>query len=361
VETIFQPFRQAEAPGTKKSAEGAGLGLSIAQGIVQAMGGSLELGSTSPQGTTFIVKLTLPRADLTDLPGADGQASDTAALPLLPTDVRILVVEDTTANQVVMDAMLAELGLEARNAFTATEAEETLAHWDPDCILLDLELPDAQGLELAQVWRTRYESSGQSCPVLIAVTAHVTQEHRQASEAAGFDGFLSKPLSLNALGTALSRHFPLDAGTLPTTTEEPSLTKTIPASPKDLKPAALGYPAPLREKLARLYLDQWLDLLRELNQAREAGDCEKVVFCVHRLKGIVANFAPNPAHRILSELDRDDLQLESAATQSGCSRLTRLRAPPRPRRGSGGGRQRRALGGRPCRRARDRSAAVSSR
>lgn len=309
-DSIFNPFRQADRPGQKKSTEGVGLGLSIAKAITQAMGGSLELGETSAEGTTFVMRLTLPKTDPSDYPPADHRPNVANQLPAFPEDLRILVVEDTAANQVVMDAMLAELGLRGRNVFTAAEAEATLAHWHPDCVLLDLELPDARGLELARRWRERYEAAPQGCPVLIAVTAHATAGHREACEAAGFDGFLTKPLSLASLASGLEAHFREAA------TQVGQSTTAVESSD-----SISEYPPALQEKLARIYLDQWSELLEELTRAIAENDRDKVVFYAHRLKGMVANFAAGPAQATLSAVDREDLDLDSATTHADLARL----------------------------------------
>jgi len=314
-QSIFNPFRQADRPGQKKSTEGVGLGLSIARAITQAMGGSLELGETNSEGTTFVIRLTLPKTDPSDPPLADNRPLAANQLPAFPADLRILVVEDTAANQVVMDAMLAELGLRGRNVFTAAEAEATLAHWHPDCVLLDLELPDGRGLELARRWRERYETAAQGCPVLIAVTAHATAGHREACEAAGFDGFLTKPLSLASLAGGLDAHFRQAATQEGQTTTEQS---TVPVESSD---SISGYPPALQEKLARIHLDQWKDLLKELTRAAAENNRDKVVFYAHRLKGMVANFVASPAQATLSALDREDLVLDLATTQAELERL----------------------------------------
>lgn len=314
-ELIFNPFRQADRPSQKKSTEGVGLGLSIAKAITQAMGGSLELGQTSDEGTTFVMRLTLHKTAPSDHLLADTRTSPANQLPAFSADLRILVVEDTAANQVVLDAMLAELGLRGRNVFTAAEAEATLAHWHPDCILLDLELPDARGLELVRRWQARYEPGSQECPVLIAVTAHATAGHREACEAAGFDGFLTKPLSLSSLASGLEAHFRQ-------TDREVGQSATVESSDKAESSDAISeYPPALQEKLARIYLDQWSELLEVLTRATAENNRDKVAFYAHRLKGMVANFSGSPAQATLSALDQDDLALDSLNTRADLERL----------------------------------------
>ncbi|MEX2357970.1 MAG: ATP-binding protein [Pirellulaceae bacterium] len=314
-QSIFNPFRQADRPSQKRSTEGVGLGLSIARAITQAMGGSLELGQTSPEGTTFVMRLTLSKTEPGKHAFLDTRPSDATHLPEFPADLRILVVEDTAANQVVMDAMLAELGLRGRNVFTAAEAEETLTHWHPDCVLLDLELPDARGLELARRWRERYEAAPQGCPVLIAVTAHATAGHREACEAAGFDGFLTKPLSLASLVGGLHVHFSMAANEVGQRDAPESAAQVESSS------SISEYPPALQEKLARIYLDQWSELLAELTRAAADNDRDQVVFYAHRLKGMVANFEAGPAQATLADVDRDDLVLDSPTTQADLERL----------------------------------------
>ncbi|WP_051881591.1 hybrid sensor histidine kinase/response regulator [Parvularcula oceani] len=116
----------------------------------------------------------------------------------------IIVAEDNVVNQMVIKTMLAGLGAEVRLANTGLEALEAYRQQKPDLILMDVSMPEMDGLEATRELRKIEGGSGASpCPV-IAATAHVMDEDRAACLAAGMDGIVNKPIKKDALKGVLA-------------------------------------------------------------------------------------------------------------------------------------------------------------
>lgn len=189
---LFQPFDQAHGEIARRFG-GTGLGLALAREIVVLQGGSLEVASAGAnQGSTFTLRLPLSAA---------------SAQPAVSTAVpdwrgrRFLYIEDVASNQEIMALLLTETGVQLDTARTGAEG---LAAWladPPDLVLLDLQLPDTDGLTLA---RTALAQLPQSrC---LAVSAQVSETTRQACAATGMLGFLSKPLDAAVCFAEMARH-----------------------------------------------------------------------------------------------------------------------------------------------------------
>jgi signal transduction histidine kinase/CheY-like chemotaxis protein len=139
--------------------------------------------------------------------GSFAKAADSAAVPERPFDAQslsILLVEDNDANRRVVRMMLAELGLEVDEASSGTEAVERARQRQYDLILMDVQMPDIDGLEATRRIRALRQSSGhadvrESPPFILALTANVMESDEARCREAGMNGFLAKPLRLSTL------------------------------------------------------------------------------------------------------------------------------------------------------------------
>jgi len=104
---------------------------------------------------------------------------------------RILVVDDNPSNLKLVEFLLASEKHEVRSAVDAASAMRTLEHFDPDLILMDLQLPDVDGLELTR----RLKAAGPTAHIpIVAVTAYAMKGDEQRAREAGVDGYVSKPI-----------------------------------------------------------------------------------------------------------------------------------------------------------------------
>ncbi|KAB7772163.1 hybrid sensor histidine kinase/response regulator [Xanthomonas maliensis] len=191
---LFQRFEQGESARSGSRYGGSGLGLAICQELTVAMRGKIRLRSKLGVGTQFVVELPLPREQArppTDAPAVAG--------PNLPP-LRILLVEDDPTVAEVLSGLLATRGHRVVHAAHALAALSEVVEGGFDVALLDLDLPGLDGFALASQLR----GLGHAFP-LLAVTARADADAEAQARAAGFDGFLRKPVTGELLIEAIAQ------------------------------------------------------------------------------------------------------------------------------------------------------------
>lgn len=174
---------------------GSGLGLSIVKKIVDLMGGTIEAESKLRQGTTFRMILTLPVAEEGSAQCIE-EAQEPARLPERGVDV--LVAEDNALNYEVVAEQLAPYGVRCHRAENGRDCVQQFAASQPDeidAILMDMQMPEMNGLEATAAIRGMARSDAQRIPI-IALTANAYQEDAQKCLDAGMNVHLSKPINM---------------------------------------------------------------------------------------------------------------------------------------------------------------------
>jgi signal transduction histidine kinase/ActR/RegA family two-component response regulator len=194
---LFTPFEQADA-STARRFGGTGLGLAISKRLVDLMDGTLQAASEPGRGSTFVVQLPLREAAAPL--AAPVQAAPVPASPGV-SPLRLLVAEDNPVNQRVTQRMLKRLGYAADLVENGREALDAVERCDYDVVLMDVQMPELDGLEATRRLRARPEDR----LWIIALTAHALDEDRRQCLAAGMNDFLSKPIQLADLSAALAR------------------------------------------------------------------------------------------------------------------------------------------------------------
>ncbi|KAA0875714.1 response regulator [Nitrincola tapanii] len=216
---LFSTFTQADA-STSRRYGGSGLGLAICKRIVEQMRGEIGFFSTPEVGSRFFFKLPL-EAVLAAEPESSFSTPLAAQTPMTEHKIaeafslsepetpearvlRILVVEDNRVNQQVALGLLRKLGHEADVANDGLEGLEKLKSQTYDLVLMDMQMPNMDGLEATRALRKLPGNIAQ-IPV-IALTANAMAEDREACLAAGMNDFLAKPVRKEALEASLSKY-----------------------------------------------------------------------------------------------------------------------------------------------------------
>ena len=196
---MFEPFTQVDGSLSRKY-KGVGIGLGIVRQLARLMGGSVCMDSTEGQGTTFYVTL---RCGLPPRPQAVPVRPSPPCSPL-PPGLRVLVAEDDPVNLFAATRFLERLGCSATGAPDGRKALALLAAGDFDCILMDVQMPDMDGLEATRAIRSSQELGRKSRIPIVAMTAHAMPGDREQFLAAGMDGYIAKPVDMDELARVLA-------------------------------------------------------------------------------------------------------------------------------------------------------------
>jgi CheY-like chemotaxis protein len=198
----FDRFTQSDASATR-SHEGAGLGLSIAKGIVDAMDGAITLASEEGAGTTVTIDLPLPAAKPSLITVEPGPVEPPASDRPVRRRSRILIAEDNEMNRSTIEAMLDDGRFQLTFAASGTEALELASKEAFDLMILDIQMPGCSGDEVLKTVREA-QKGGAPTPA-IACTANAYEAQRDAYRAAGFDSVVTKPIDLTKLEAEVAR------------------------------------------------------------------------------------------------------------------------------------------------------------
>ena len=268
---MFQRFSQADASSTRRFG-GTGLGLYISRQLVELLGGSVKLQSLEGVGTRVDVTVATGPIDDSDLcDEACVQQRDVCSLvaqepPRLGG--RVLLAEDSTDNQRLVSMCIKRTGAEVDVAENGRVAVEKALAGDYDLVLMDMQMPDMDGIEATQWLR----KAGYDTPI-VALTANVMKEERDRYTSAGCDAFLSKPIETVIFYQILACYLPYaptgDAGG----TYGPGLE----------------FDADLFE-LAEDFIESLPGRLQSMRHASEQEDWQDLADEAHKLKGIAGSF-----------------------------------------------------------------------
>lgn len=302
LESIFEAFSQA----TQSVSTGTGLGLSISQALVEGMGGTIEVQSKVGAGTTFTVRVP---AEVTNEAPSQNPSQVLDRNFALRYPQHILIAEDHPVNQRVLTALLDRLGFGAdtvdvvEDGLAAVKAAQQRPY---DLIFMDVQMPKLDGLAAARQIIDALDPATR--PRIIALTANARHEDRAEAIAAGMDGYVAKPVTMDALVGALS-------GDL-------SMSQTSSASNDSdvIDHERLDSLAQVGDDFLRQLIDTYLtggeQLIDVTETAVSEGRAHDVEAALHRLKGSSATVGANRLASLCeTPLDLEGLTLHDLRTE----------------------------------------------
>ena len=202
---LFTDFAQADASISRRFG-GTGLGLAISRRIIEQMGGTIGVTSAPGEGSTFRFTLVLPWSEgrIEDQNAGRNESDDLKSrIAGLDRPLKVLVAEDDAVNRMVVSKMLGEFDVELKVVTDGLEAVQAVSEGDFDLVLMDVRMPDMDGLTATAAIR---KQGGRFARLpIIALTANAFPEDVKICREAGMSDFLAKPLRKPALVTALLR------------------------------------------------------------------------------------------------------------------------------------------------------------
>lgn len=197
---IFEQFSQADSSTTARFG-GTGLGLAIVQKICDEIGGTITVKSSLGSGSAFLVRFPVKvlKEKKTEKAVEVGVASFSG---------HVLVVDDNQVNRLVAKKFLNNLGLSVDVAKDGVEAVRLFQHSNYDLVLMDVRMPNLDGLDATREIRVFEERKNAARVPIVGLSVNALEEHKLAGLEAGMDGYLSKPLKKHALALELEEKLP---------------------------------------------------------------------------------------------------------------------------------------------------------
>jgi CheY-like chemotaxis protein/HPt (histidine-containing phosphotransfer) domain-containing protein len=337
---IFESFTQLDASNTRKHG-GTGLGLSIASQLVSMMGGHLQVQSDLGLGSRFSFDIYLPVSS--DDPAADNTyPSQTMPMEFEQLNahanrfsgLNVLLAEDHHVNEILMSQMLLVFGCSIAIAHNGLEAVAAWRRGGIDLILMDVQMPELNGLDATMEIRN-LEAGRQHHTPIVAVTANAMAGDREQCLAAGMDDYVPKPVNpavlIQAMANALKISQGQDGDRSGTSIVRPP-TKTVVIAPTRVQPDApapdkvaitptrtplnqgpaldldklrhrMGNDAQALSQLAAAMRNDMSIHLKGLEEAFENEDRSSACMHAHSLKGSLASMTAQKAANLSNGLE----------------------------------------------------------
>lgn len=296
---LFDAFTQAS--GGLSSKGGTGLGLAISKRLVEAMGGEIHLESSLGEGSRFWFSVPLQL-------GQEVEQQDTVTN--CKVTARVLLIEDNPVNCMVAEGFLASMGHQVMTAVDGKSAKSDFEQHSFDIVLMDINLPDCDGIALlGELKQIETDSSNRMPTPMIAVSAHVYNEEVESYIAAGFDGYLPKPLDKDALSQMIQNSLEGKSLLLEQNdchkedTSVRQVNQTI-IDPKIViaDMAVLGQAKMV--EICGLFSDGAQEILTQLDSAAGQNDQREIKQLAHKLKGSAGSLGLGALFDLCLEIEK---------------------------------------------------------
>jgi two-component system, sensor histidine kinase and response regulator len=215
--------------------------------------------------------------------------------------LKILLVEDNSINRLLAEKILEKYGHKVTSASNGREAVQL---WDQnrssqfDIILMDVQMPEMDGLQAATYIRQKEQLTGARIPI-VAMTAHAMKGDRERCLESGMDGYVTKPITPAGLASAIAAALPVR----PKSTNPPALDASQKEKMSKEMLARFDGDAELMKELAEIFLQSSPKTMAEIREAAKVRDAKALEHSAHALKGSVGNFISDGARETAENLE----------------------------------------------------------
>jgi PAS domain S-box-containing protein len=288
LETIFESFAQAEKK-ISSGYGGAGLGLTISKGLIELLGGSIQVTSENGKGSSFSFDISLEITKSEDRPASTHDYAERLK------GKKILVVEDNMVNQMLVGFVLKKVNIVPDMAVNGKEAIRLCEKQTYDLIIMDLQMPEMDGYETTLYLRNTLKIN----TPIIAMTATALLEDQEKSVKVGMNDFMIKPFDFTDLYTRLIRLL-FNEGVAPMEIKEEVQQEEVLYDLTLLE--ELGDKNAILEVL-HLFFENTPNEMKQLSELSEKNDLESLYKLAHKLKSAVAMVQSEKLRDLLKNIE----------------------------------------------------------
>ncbi|NNN65922.1 aerobic respiration two-component sensor histidine kinase ArcB [Vibrio sp. 2-1(7)] len=302
LDKIFAMYYQVKSGKDNLHAVGTGIGLAVSKQLINMMDGDITVTSEEGFGSTFTVSIHVPIVELAE-PVIDAKRNNVR--------LNIFMVEDIELNVTVAKSLLESLGHSVTVAMTGQEALVNFVPEKYDLALLDIQLPDMTGFDVANYYREHYNN----LPPLVALTANVMKDRREYLDN-GMDDAISKPLAVNAIQSVIDKFFahqleqPKEVVSGPETVEEPVPSPVIETHLLDMDMLEsyvdIVGATPVYDSI-KMFEDMMPDYIDVLDSNMTAKDQDGIVSEAHKIKGAAGSIGLKRIQSVAQKAQSPDM------------------------------------------------------